>query len=109
MTFWLEAAPEIAFRVERALFDSGRLVRTVLASEFPANAPEIACVLNETGVIVLFCSPADAEMRERTRQQAGAQSFVTIEPPADGESAEEATERIRQIIEEQLSASPNSD
>ena len=108
ITFWLDLAPEVAFRVERALFDSGHLVRTVLASESPANTPEIARVLNDTGVIVLLCGPGDAEIRERTRQQVGAQSFVTIEPPTDGDSPEKAAERIRQIIEEHLSASPNS-
>jgi len=109
MTFWLETAPEIALRVERMLFDAGRLVHTLLASECLAHVPQIARVLNETGVIALLCGPADGDILERTREQVGVQRFVTIEPPAEGESPEEAAERIRQIIEEQLSVPPNSD
>jgi bifunctional enzyme CysN/CysC/sulfate adenylyltransferase subunit 1 len=99
-TVWLETAPEVAFHVERMLFDANCRVHAISAADTGINVVEVARVLNDAGVIALVYGLADAETRERVRQQAGADHFLTIEPPPAGESVDQTAHRVFAILKE---------
>jgi sulfate adenylyltransferase large subunit len=111
VTIWLETTPEVAYRIERRLFDAECRVHALLASEAGAAVAAMSRALNDAGVIALICGPGDPEMEERTRQQVGVESFLRIEGSPAEEQSEEAAERLYRIIEEHgfVSKSSGSD
>ena len=110
-TIWVETVPEVAYHIERRLFDADCRVHALLASEAGPAVAAISRALNDAGVIALICGPSDPEMQERTRQRAGVESFLRIESSPVEEKSEEAAERIYRIIEEHgfVSRSSGSD
>ncbi len=101
VTVWLETAPEVAYQLERLLFDANCRVHALLASESGSTIPEITQALNDAGVIALVCGPGDAEAQERIRQKIGAENFLCMEASPADEKPEQAADRILSIIEEQ--------
>ncbi len=97
-TVWLETPPEVAYHLERILFDAHCRIHALPAGE---HVDEVAHALNEAGVIALVYGAADAEARERTRQKVGDENFLVIEPSEPEETTEQAAARIRGILEEE--------
>jgi sulfate adenylyltransferase large subunit len=90
VTLWLDAATEVAYELERLLFDSDCRVHAVEAS------PSVAAVcraLNDAGVIAVIYGPADAELRESTRSFLGAERFLEV---PDLESAARIYQYLRE-------------
>jgi cobalamin biosynthesis Mg chelatase CobN len=100
-TVWLETTPEVAYRVERLLFDANRRVHSLLASENTTHIAELCQALNDAGVIALVCGSSDAEWQERTREAVGMDSYLRVEAETAEEKTEDAARRIYRIIEEQ--------
>jgi sulfate adenylyltransferase large subunit len=64
VTIWLDAAPEVAFAVERQLFDDGCQVAVVTAESAGNRVAETARALNSAGAIAICAVPGSAA-RER--------------------------------------------
>ena len=111
VTIWLETAPEIAFQVERSLFDANCRVHALSALESGPAIADLARTLNDAGVIALICGSSDLEVQERTQKTVGDESFLRIEASMVNDKPEEAVDRILRIIEEQgfISRSLGSD
>jgi sulfate adenylyltransferase large subunit len=91
VTLWLDTPVEVAFQLERLLFDADYRVHAVPAS---AAIAEICSALNSAGVIALICGSTDSEMRDRTRSHLGAENFRHIE-------GAETAERIHRLLKEE--------
>ena len=89
VTIWLTARKDLAYLLERRLFDRGCQVH-VLADDHETNLlPEFASVLNHAGVIAI-CSIASDDDSERDRAASSIERFVAIDPadlPTDDNSA----------------------
>jgi sulfate adenylyltransferase large subunit len=100
-TVWLIARRDVAYLVERMLFDRGCSVH-VLADEFESHLlPELARMSAAAGLITI-CSVASAqpEDRERARDLAGAEHFVAFSPEELPVRDEEAAVRICRVLED---------
>ena len=76
VTLWLDAGDEVAYRLERLLFDVDCRVHAVEAS------PPVAAIcraLNDAGVIALIHGSSDSELRESARSFLGAENFLHID------------------------------
>jgi hypothetical protein len=91
VTLWMDTAAEVAYRVERLLFDADCRVHAVAAT---ASVGEICLALNAAGVIVLIYGSTDSELREYTRNCVGATNFLHIEEL-------ETAQRILQLLNEE--------
>ena len=101
-TVWLDTAPEMAWQVERLLFDARCHVHALSAVEAGAYLPEVTRALNDAGVITLIHGSLDIALRERTR--ALAPNFLRIEESM-------TIERICRVLEEEgiLASSPRGE
>jgi len=75
LTVWLDAPEDVAFELERLLFESEFRVHAVPAS------PQVGAVcraLNDAGVLVLIYG-GDAERRESVRAELGAENYQYLE------------------------------
>ncbi len=96
---WLPGAEELAYVVERKLFDRGCLV-AVLARQNPRTLAEVAASLTRAGLIAI-CVPASkqAKIRRQVETAAGAECFLNVDPaglPAGQDAAaEEICRRLR--------------
>ena len=84
VTIWLDTASEVAYQLERLLFDAHCRVHALSASEAGPYLAEISRTLNDAGVITLIHGSLDAHLREHTRQLAGAHNFLRIEETGRG-------------------------
>ncbi len=100
VTLWMETSADVAYQVERILFDSGCLVHAVSASEAGNSLAEVSRALNDAGVIAIIVEP-QADMRERVREKIGEDHFLQIEAFGPNESREELVHRIHELLEEQ--------
>jgi hypothetical protein len=82
VTIWLDTASELAYQLERLLFDFHCRVHAVSASETGPYLAEISRALNDAGVIALIHGSLDAQLREHTRQLTGAHNFLHIKEGA---------------------------
>ncbi|HZT28698.1 MAG TPA: sulfate adenylyltransferase subunit CysN [Bryobacteraceae bacterium] len=99
-TIWLEGNPELAFVVERKLFDRGCLVH-VLADEKDAFIlAELAKISNAAGMITI-CSvrPEDAAERERASRLVGADQFLEVDAASLSGNLDRAAEEICSLLE----------
>ena len=94
VTMWLETAPEVAYQLERLLFDANCRVHSISAGETGAYLPEVARILNDVGVIAIVFGTNDSDLLNRTRDRVGSESFLHI--PA-GQTAE----AVQRLLEEQ--------
>ena len=76
VTVWLDTKVEVAYQVERLLFDGDCRVHAVPASESVAG---ICRALNDAGVIALIYGSTNSELRERTRHSLAADNFLHVE------------------------------
>ena len=90
-TVWLTARAELAWLLERRLFDRGCLVQAVSDDLESHLLPEVARILNSAGLIAICTVSSDERAdRERARQAIGAQALFEFSPhelPADDDDA----------------------
>jgi len=99
ITVWLNAGPEIAYQVERLLFDAGWGAAVVTVENAGGRMADAARALNSAGLIALCAAPAsDAREREQARTRIGAARFVAIDPAPGGTSS--AAAEVRHILED---------
>jgi len=91
VAIWLDTAVEVAYQLERLLFDGDCRVHAVPAS---ASVGEICRALNDAGVIALIYGSTDSGLRECTRSYLGAENFLHIE-------GSETAERIHYLLKEE--------
>ena len=94
ITIWLDTSSEVAYRLERILFDAHCRVHALSASETGPHLAKDSRTLNDAGVITLIHGSLDAQLREHTCQLVGAHSFLRIEESA-------AVDRIYQLLQDE--------
>jgi sulfate adenylyltransferase large subunit len=99
-TIWLTARRELAYLLERRLFERGCQVHVI--DEGTSSLPEIARLLNAIGLITIISGDhSDPGAREQLQAQAEAGRFFSFDPDALPASDEEAAGQIRDVLEEQ--------
>jgi sulfate adenylyltransferase large subunit len=93
-TVWLTARQDLAWLLERRLFDRGCLVHAIV-DEFESHLlPELARFSNSAGMIAICSSATDQPAdRSRARDLVGAERFLYFDPeslPADDDAAANA-------------------
>ncbi|MBM3787354.1 MAG: hypothetical protein FJW30_23590 [Acidobacteria bacterium] len=100
-TLWLTARRDVAYLVERKLFDLGCQVH-VLADDSDSHLlPELARVLNNAGLIAI-CSIAspDAGERDRAERFTAPNRFLEVSAKGLPASDEEAAEWVLKLLED---------
>jgi adenylylsulfate kinase-like enzyme len=99
-TIWLTARTEVAYLLERELFDRGCLVH-VLADDVESHLlPELAKMSSAAGLITICTSASDeAAERDRARQLVGADAFFDIDPQSLSTKDVEAKDQIARLLE----------
>jgi sulfate adenylyltransferase large subunit len=100
-TVWLTARRDLAYLLERMLFDRGCSVH-VLADEFESHMlPELARMSAAAGLITI-CSVASDESgdREHARELTGSEHFVAFRPEELPTRDDEAALRICRVLED---------
>ena len=99
-TIWLTARENLAYLLERKLFERGCQVHVLADSGESRILPELAQLLNSAGLISIFSAPVfDGEERERARILAGDQHFFDVAPETLSEDDERAAEEICALLE----------
>jgi sulfate adenylyltransferase large subunit len=101
LTIWMTARIEVAYMLERELFDRGCFVH-VLADDVESHAlPDLARMSAAAGLITI-CSiaGADEEDRDRAREMVGAERFVEIDPASLPPDDAAAARFICQLLEQ---------
>ncbi len=100
-TIWLEGNSELAYLVERKLFDRGCLVY-VLADEKDASIlPELARISNAAGLITICSVKAtDAAEGRRAQELVGADQFIAIKAERLPASQDAAADEICALLEQ---------
>jgi sulfate adenylyltransferase large subunit len=99
-TIWLTARTEVAYLLERELFDRGCLVH-VLADDVESHLlPELAKMSSAAGLITICTSASDeAAERDRARELVGADAFFDIDPQSLSTKDIEAKDQITRLLE----------
>lgn len=99
-TIWLVGNRDLAYVVERKLFDRGCVVN-VLADEKDASLlGDLAAISNAAGLITICAvRPADATERERAAHLVGAQRFLEVDAGSLPTDQEQAAEEICRLLE----------
>ena len=100
VAIWLTARLELAYLLERELFDRGCMVH-VLADDAESHLmPDLARMSNAAGLITI-CSLASDEVgsRERARRVVGPGAFVEFDPSALSANDNQAVTQITQELE----------
>jgi sulfate adenylyltransferase large subunit len=98
-TLWLSGPEDVAYAVERKLFDRGCLVNVLADEQNPELLAELARISNAAGLITI-CSveSADSDAREKAREVVGEERFVAIEaaalPPDNVRAADEICRQL---------------
>ncbi|MEJ7605594.1 MAG: hypothetical protein WKF37_04870 [Bryobacteraceae bacterium] len=101
VTIWLTARIDVAYLLERELFDRGCQVH-VLADEFDTQLmPELAKMSSAAGLITI-CSVAYSELeeRERARELVGTDGFLSVDPELLSAKDKDAVEQIAGQLEQ---------
>jgi len=89
-TVWLTGSSDLAYAVERYLFDRGCLVNVLADERNPELLADLARISNAAGLITI-CSVLDSSTREKARELVGADRFVAMDqaalPPSQSEAA----------------------
>lgn len=107
VTLWMETAADVAYQLERMLFDAGCRVHAISAADSGDYLAEVSRALNDAGVIAILVEP-DAALRERVREKVGKDNFLPIEPSSATENREEMANRIYRLLEHQGFVSKSS-
>jgi hypothetical protein len=109
VTVWLIARLELAYLVERLLFDRGCMVH-VLADDVDSHLlPDLAKMSSAAGLVTI-CSVASAcaADRERARALVGDDRFIAFDPPELPTNDLTAAQRICRALEERGFIRPDS-
>jgi sulfate adenylyltransferase large subunit len=99
-TVWITARTDVAYLLERELFDRGCMVH-VLADDVESHfLPELAKISTAAGLITIctIASDEDGE-RDRARELVGPEHFVDIDPQSLSAKDVEAKDQITSILE----------
>jgi hypothetical protein len=100
-TVWLEAGQELAYRLERRLFDRGCLVGVLADGADSAGLAGWAKLANATGLIsICVASGGTAEEKEWARKIIGADLFVEFDRAALPADDDQAVTSICQELEQ---------
>ena len=99
VTIWIDGPAEIAFRLERALFDANCRVHAVSVAQTGGSLARVAHALNEAGVITVLYGPMDTAVRSDLSREIGAENLLELEASAGGETAGESVERLYRQLE----------
>ncbi len=100
-TVWLTARQELAYLLERRLFERGCNVHVVAGEAGSRILSEIAGLFNALGLITIFSgSTLDDEECERARARVGSERFFHFEPHALAASDEQAAGQICGVLED---------
>ncbi len=93
VTVWLDAPPDLAYGVERLLFDQGCQVAVVTLQAAGGRIAEMARLLNAAGVIAICAAPGSGEQeRQQAQNTIGPDRFVHV---ADAPAAADVCQRLR--------------
>jgi sulfate adenylyltransferase large subunit len=100
VTIWLTARTDVAYLLERELFDRGCLVH-VLADDVESHfLPELAKISAAAGLITICTVASDEDgERDRAREVVGAEQFVDVDPQTLSTKDIEAKEQITRLLE----------
>ncbi len=100
-TIWLTARQELAYLLERRLFQRGTQVHVIAGEVESPILPELAALLTAVGLISIFSGPTlDADECERARERVGADRFFHFAPDNLAASDEAAAEQILAALED---------
>ncbi|MBC7928930.1 MAG: sulfate adenylyltransferase, partial [Bryobacteraceae bacterium] len=100
VTVWLTARLDLAYMLERELFDRGCLVHVLTDDVESRILPDLARISSAAGLITI-CSVAsdEAAARERARTVLGVDSFVEFDPSALSPRDDTATAEVTAELE----------
>jgi sulfate adenylyltransferase large subunit len=100
-TIWLTARQDLAYLLERRLFQRGCQVHVIAEEVESRILPEIASLLSAVGLITIFSgSNLDAAECERARARVGSERFFHFDPENLATSDERAAEQILAVLED---------
>ena len=101
VAIWLTARLELAYLLERELFDRGCMVH-VLSDDVESHlVPDVAKMSNAAGLITICSVASDAaESRETAREVVGADAFLAIDPAALPSTDQDALTHITPLLED---------
>jgi sulfate adenylyltransferase large subunit len=100
VTVWLTARTEVAYLLERELFDRGCMVHVIADDVESHLLPDLAKMSSAAGLITICTSSSDEpEERERARELVGPDQFVDIDPQTLSTKDSEAKEYIAKLLE----------
>ena len=80
VTVWLDGPPEVAYAIERLLFEGGCQASVLTVAGAGGHMADIARALNSAGVIALCAAPASAAReRDQARGVIGADRFLLVD------------------------------
>ncbi len=101
-TIWLIARENLAYVLERKLFDRGCQVHVLTDSGENHILPELAQLLSSAGMISIFCVPTfDWEERQRAKTFVGDDRFFDFAPESLSANDERAADEILSALESQ--------
>jgi sulfate adenylyltransferase large subunit len=99
VTIWLDAAPEIAYAVERQLFDTGCQVAVVTAEGADGHLAETARALNSAGAITICVAPGStASKRDEAQGIITAERFFWVDAARLPGEIPEAAAEVCQLL-----------
>ena len=93
-TVWLAGGPEIAYALERKLFDRGCGVHVL-----PGGQAEIAKVSNDAGLIAICPVAADPERMRKAGDAVGSERFLAVDAAMLPVNPSEAADAICRLLE----------
>jgi sulfate adenylyltransferase large subunit len=99
VTVWLDAGPELAYSLERLLFDRGCQVAVVTPENAGGRVAETARVLNSGGAIAICAVPGSiARESEQARAIVGAARFFLVEGSRLPADVAAAAAEVRELL-----------
>ncbi|HWR17970.1 MAG TPA: sulfate adenylyltransferase subunit CysN [Terriglobales bacterium] len=99
-TIWLTGRAELAYLIERQLFELGYHVHVLAENTASQSLPELAKVLNNAGVIAIVSTEAfDWEQRELARVLVPGDRFLEFSPEELNADDELAAKQVRETLE----------
>ena len=100
-TIWLTARQDLAYLIERRLFQRGCQVHVIAEEVESRILPEIAALLSAVGLIAIFSGATfDAAECERARVRVGDERFFHFDPEDLATSDEQAAEQVCAALED---------
>ena len=97
---WLTGGAELAYAVERKLFDRGCLVNVLSDEQDPEPLAELARISNAAGLITICAVAADSDLIGQARLVVGEDRLVAVDAATLPPKQAEAAEAICRLLEE---------